>query len=185
MLAERYQYGCTANHRFTSFSMAKTLVAMAVGIAVAEGRINSINDAMDKYVPALAATAWKGVSIRHVMQMASGVRFDETYGKPDADISRLSRAGSAQRGSMAEVLADQRTGRLWRGLPALGPQRSHKQRWLGRPNRRGNDHPKEEAAPPAKAAPPSACIPRPPMPAARVVNARSAVLLVEELFVFG
>ena len=44
VLQERYQYGRSAEHRFTSFSMAKTLVAMAVGVAVAEGSIASIDD---------------------------------------------------------------------------------------------------------------------------------------------
>ena len=61
VLLERYQYGRSAEHRFTSFSMAKTLVAMAVGAAVAEGRITSIDDPVDKYEPALSASAWKGV----------------------------------------------------------------------------------------------------------------------------
>lgn len=89
MLLERYQYGRSAEHRFTSFSMAKTLVAMAVGAAVAEGRIDSIDDPVDKYEPALSASAWKGVALRQVLTMSSGVRFDETYDRRDTDIARL------------------------------------------------------------------------------------------------
>jgi CubicO group peptidase (beta-lactamase class C family) len=105
LLVERYQYGRNAEHRFTSFSMAKTVVAMAVGIAVAEGRIGSLDDQVDKYEPALADSAWKGVALRHVLNMASGVRFDETYDKPDTDIARLSRAWSQQQGSLLDKLA--------------------------------------------------------------------------------
>ena len=84
VLFEHYQYARTAEHRFTSFSMAKTVVAMAIGVALAEGRIASIDDPVERYEPALADTAWKGVLLRHALQMASGVRFDETYDRADA-----------------------------------------------------------------------------------------------------
>ena len=67
--------------------MAKTLVGMAVGIAIAEGRIASIDDPVERYEPALAETPWLGIPIRHVLNMASGVAFDETYDKPGTDIS--------------------------------------------------------------------------------------------------
>jgi CubicO group peptidase (beta-lactamase class C family) len=97
---ERYQYGRRAVDRFTSFSMAKTVVSMAVGIALAEGRIASIDEPVDQLEPALAGTAWKGVALRQVLNMASGVRFDETYDKPDNDIARLSRAWARQEGSL-------------------------------------------------------------------------------------
>ncbi|MBC7956263.1 MAG: serine hydrolase [Cytophagales bacterium] len=105
VFAERYQYGRTAVQRFTSWSMAKTVVAMAVGIAIEEKHIHSIDDPVDRYEPALALTAWKGVSIRHVLHMASGVKFDETYGVANSDVAQLSRAWSRQQRSLAEVLA--------------------------------------------------------------------------------
>ena len=105
VLQERYQYGRSAEHRFTSFSMAKTLVAMAVGVAVAEGSIASIDDPVDKYEPALAKSAWKGVALRQVLTMSSGVRFDETYDRGDTDIARLSRAWTSQQGALIDGLA--------------------------------------------------------------------------------
>ena len=104
VLVERYQYGRRAEDRFTSFSMAKTVVAMAVGVAIAEGRIASVDEPVDRIEPALAGTAWKGVALRQVLNMASGVRFDETYDKPDTDIARLSRAWTRQDGSLAAGL---------------------------------------------------------------------------------
>jgi CubicO group peptidase (beta-lactamase class C family) len=104
VLAERYQYGRTANDRFTSWSMAKTIVGMAMGAAVADGRIASIEDPVDKYEPALASSAWKGVPIRHVLNMSSGVKFDETYDRPDTDIARLSRPWTRGEGSLLEAL---------------------------------------------------------------------------------
>lgn len=104
ILVERYQYGRKAEDRFTSFSMAKTVVGLAVGIAVSEGRIASIDDPVDRYEPALAQTAWKGVPIRHVLNMASGVRFDETYDRRDTDIARLSRPWTMQEGGLLDAL---------------------------------------------------------------------------------
>ncbi len=100
VLVERYQYGRRATDRFTSFSMAKTVVAMAVGVAIAEGHIASVDEPVDRVEPALASTAWKGVPLRQVLNMASGVRFDETYDTPDSDIARLSRAWTRQEGSL-------------------------------------------------------------------------------------
>ena len=104
VLVERYQYGRQPEHRFTSFSMAKTVVAMAIGVAVSEGKIASVDDPVERYEPALADTAWKGVAIRHVLNMSSGVRFDETYDKPNTDIAALSRTWVRQGGGLLAAL---------------------------------------------------------------------------------
>ena len=89
ILVERYQYGRTDQHRLTSFSMAKTLIAMLIGIAVAEGRIRSIEEAAATYVPALAGTEYGATPIRHLLTMSSGVAFREDYDGAD-DSARLS-----------------------------------------------------------------------------------------------
>jgi len=104
ILVERYQYGRHAEQRFTSFSMAKTVVAMAVGVAVAEGRIGSVDDTVDRYEPALKDTAWAGVTLRQVLQMSSGVQFDETYDRADTDIATLSRTWSRQQGTLLAAI---------------------------------------------------------------------------------
>ncbi len=88
ILVERYQYGRRDTHRFTSWSMAKTLTAMLVGIAIEEGRIRSIDDRAGDYVPELTATEYGLTSIRHLLTMSSGVRFREDYAADD-DSSRL------------------------------------------------------------------------------------------------
>lgn len=104
LLYERYQYGRHGDQLMTSWSMAKTVVALAVGIAVAEGHLASIDDPLDKYEPFLARSAWKSVSIRHALNMASGARFDETYNVPGNDISRFSRPWSRHEGSYQDVM---------------------------------------------------------------------------------
>lgn len=88
ILYERYQYGRTEQDRFVSQSMAKTVTAMLIGIALAEGKIASIEDPVSKYVPDLAGSEYGGTRLRSLLTMSSGVQFREDYGGAD-DISRL------------------------------------------------------------------------------------------------
>ncbi|UPJ58266.1 serine hydrolase [Bradyrhizobium sp. 192] len=91
ILYEHYQYARTDRDRFLSQSMAKTLVAMLVGIAVSEGRIKSIDETVSTYVSGLAGTEYGSTSIRALLNMSSGVEFSEIYDGKD-DIARLGRA---------------------------------------------------------------------------------------------
>lgn len=88
ILVERYQYARHDRHRFASFSIAKTVTAMLVGIALAEGRIRSVDDPAGAYVAALADTEYGRTSLRHLLQMSSGIRFSESYSGQD-DVARL------------------------------------------------------------------------------------------------
>jgi CubicO group peptidase (beta-lactamase class C family) len=98
ILLERYQYARHDRHRFMSWSMAKTVTAMLIGIALAEGRIRSVDDAAAVYVPALVDTEYGRTSLRHLLQMSSGVRFVEEYSGKD-DAARLSADTFRQIGS--------------------------------------------------------------------------------------
>jgi CubicO group peptidase (beta-lactamase class C family) len=97
IFVERYQYGRTDRDRFTSWSMAKTVTAMLVGIAIAEGRIRSVDDLAATYVPALDGTEYGRTSLRHLLQMSSGVRFIEVYSGGD-DVTKLVLDTYIQRG---------------------------------------------------------------------------------------
>ena len=88
ILVERYQYARNDRHRFTSFSMAKTVTAMLIGIAIAEGHIRSVDDLAATYVPGLADTEYGRTSLRDLLQMSSGVHFSENYSGRD-DSARL------------------------------------------------------------------------------------------------
>jgi CubicO group peptidase (beta-lactamase class C family) len=88
IFVERYQYARTDRDRFTSWSMAKTVTSMLIGIAIDEGRIRSVDDPAAIYVPALAGTEYGQTSLRHLLQMSSGVRFVEEY-RPGDDVSKL------------------------------------------------------------------------------------------------
>ena len=89
ILFEHYQYGRTDRDRFVSHSMAKTVAAMLIGIAVAEGKIASIDDPVSAYVPELAGSEYGATRLRSLLTMSSGVQFREDYGGGD-DIARLS-----------------------------------------------------------------------------------------------
>ena len=82
ILFEHYQYARTDHDRLLSQSMAKTIVAMLVGIAVQEGAIRSIDQTAAEYVPALAGTEYGKTPIRALLHMASGVAFKEVYDAP-------------------------------------------------------------------------------------------------------
>ena len=86
---EHYFRGNTADARNTSWSMAKSFISALVGIAIAEGKISSVNDPITKYVPELIDSGYNNVPIKHVLQMSSGVRFDEGYSNPKSDINEL------------------------------------------------------------------------------------------------
>lgn len=105
---ERYQYDRNPTHRFLSNSMAKTITAMAVGIALKEGRIRSLDDRAEVYAPALAGTLYGQTSVRHLLRMASGAKFEERYDGKD-DLARYGAAtwqGSAADG--AKVITERR-----------------------------------------------------------------------------
>ena len=94
ILLERYQYGRLPTHRLISHSMAKSIVCLAIGLALAEGKIASLDDKVSKYVPELAGYPYGETSIRNLLRMASGVRFAEVYDGKD-DIAKFSRLRSA------------------------------------------------------------------------------------------
>lgn len=72
ILLERYQYERTGQHRLTSMSMAKTLTALAVGLAVKDGHIRSVDDPVTRYLPQLGSSQYGRTSIRQVLNMSSG-----------------------------------------------------------------------------------------------------------------
>jgi CubicO group peptidase (beta-lactamase class C family) len=76
---EDYRNRTVPEDRFISFSMAKTITALLVGLALEDGKIGSIDDPVSQYVPELKGGGYEGVSIRHLLQMRSGVAYEERY----------------------------------------------------------------------------------------------------------
>lgn len=86
---EQYWRGQHAGGVHISWSLAKSTISAMLGIAQAEGRIRSVMDPVERYAPALKGSAYEGVPLRDVLQMSSGVAFDENYDNPDADVVKL------------------------------------------------------------------------------------------------
>ncbi|MGB0920689.1 MAG: serine hydrolase domain-containing protein [Alphaproteobacteria bacterium] len=83
LIYERYAEGTDTHTRFTSMSVAKSVVATLVGLAEGDGLIQSLEDPLTGYLPELEGTAYEGVSIEQALQMSSGIKFTETYGPGD------------------------------------------------------------------------------------------------------
>jgi CubicO group peptidase (beta-lactamase class C family) len=85
---ERYTLtGGPATH-WMSMSVAKSFVSALVGIAVGDGFIRGVEAPITDYVPELKGSAYDGVSIKDVLQMSSGARWNEDYSDPDSDLVR-------------------------------------------------------------------------------------------------
>ncbi len=89
VVMEDYELGIGPDTRWISFSMAKSISSMLVGAAIRQGLIASIDDPVIKYVPALKGGVYDPVTVRNLLQMASGVKWDETYTDPRSDRRKL------------------------------------------------------------------------------------------------
>ena len=87
ILLERYTLGNDENSRWISFSIAKSVVSMLIGAAIADGYIGSVDEPVTRYLPLLAGSGYEGVSIRNVLQMASGVAWNEDYADPKSNVA--------------------------------------------------------------------------------------------------
>jgi CubicO group peptidase (beta-lactamase class C family) len=88
---ERYQYERKPTDRFTSQSMAKSITSLAIGFALEEGKIKSLDDRADQYAPKLRGTVYGETTIRNLLRMASGARHNQRY-DGTGDEARFSQA---------------------------------------------------------------------------------------------
>ncbi len=93
---EKYRFGNSERTRWMSMSIAKSITSTLVGAALKQGHIASLSDPVMQYVPSLRGSAYEGVSVRDVLMMSSGVRWDETYTDPRSDRRRLLEAQISQ-----------------------------------------------------------------------------------------
>ena len=92
MVYENYWLGNNENKRHISWSVAKSFISALVGIAYEEGLIDSLDDPVTKYLDDFKETGYDGVTIKDILQMSSGVLFNEDYADYDSDINRFGRA---------------------------------------------------------------------------------------------
>ncbi|WIY25983.1 serine hydrolase domain-containing protein [Parasedimentitalea psychrophila] len=102
---ESYYLGTSSSDRRVSWSVAKSYLSALFGVLMEEGAIASLDDPVTKYAPLLEGSAYDGASIRNVLNMASGVSFDEDYLEYSSDINRMGRV-IALGGTLDQFTAD-------------------------------------------------------------------------------
>ena len=90
IILENYAHGRTAEDRWTSFSVAKSVTGLLVGAALKDGYIDSLDDPVTDYIPDLAGSGYDNVNVRQLITMTSGVKWNEDYEDPNSDVSQAS-----------------------------------------------------------------------------------------------
>jgi CubicO group peptidase (beta-lactamase class C family) len=88
---ERYGLEFDGGGRWTSFSVAKSVTSTLVGAALRDGHIRSMDDKVSDYIPAMKGSAYDEVSIRQLLTMTSGVRWNEDYADPNSDVAKFNK----------------------------------------------------------------------------------------------
>lgn len=84
---EQYGLDFAPEGRWTSFSVAKSFTSTLVGAAIKDGYIRSIDDSVSEYIPDLKGSAYDNVTIKQLLTMTSGVKWNEDYGDPQSDVA--------------------------------------------------------------------------------------------------
>lgn len=101
---ETYQRGNTEKTRWMSMSMAKSITSTLAAVAIKDGLIKGLDAQVVDYVPKLKGSAYDGVSLRNVLMMSSGVKWNETYTDPKSDRRALLNAQISQKAGAAVEL---------------------------------------------------------------------------------
>lgn len=88
IIAEHYENAMTPRTPHMAFSVSKSVVSTVTGILIGEGLMDPAAP-ITELLPELERTGWNGATLQHVLDMTSGVKFDETYGGPNSDILML------------------------------------------------------------------------------------------------
>lgn len=89
VMFEDYALGFRPDERWTSFSVAKSFTSTLLGAAIADGAIESVDQLVTDIIPALAGTAYDGVTVGQIATMTSGVRWNEDYTDPNSDVAKM------------------------------------------------------------------------------------------------
>lgn len=88
---EKYALGYGPQGRWTSFSVAKSFTSTLVGAAIRDGFIKNLEDRVTAYMPDLQGSSYDDVTVRQLLTMTSGVRWNEDYTDPKSDVALFNR----------------------------------------------------------------------------------------------
>jgi CubicO group peptidase (beta-lactamase class C family) len=86
---ERYLSPHSPTTRWNSFSVAKSITSTLVGAAMKDGYIHSLDDRVTRYITALRGSAYDDVTVRQLLTMTSGVKWNEDYTDVNSDVARM------------------------------------------------------------------------------------------------
>ncbi len=86
---EKYALGYGPEGRWTSFSVAKSFTSTLVGAAMKDGYIKSLDDKVTQYIPGLRGSVYDDVTVRQLLTMTSGVKWNEDYADPKSDVAQF------------------------------------------------------------------------------------------------
>jgi len=86
---ERYVAPHSRTTRWNSFSVAKSVTSTLVGAAMKDGYIHSLDDAVTRYITGLRGSAYEDVTVRQLLTMTSGVKWNEDYTDVNSDVARM------------------------------------------------------------------------------------------------
>jgi len=86
---ERYIPPHSAATRWNSFSIAKSITSTLLGAAIKDGDIQSLDHQVTRYVPQLRGSAYDVVTVRQLLTMTSGVKWNEDYTDVHSDVARM------------------------------------------------------------------------------------------------
>src|SRR5262249_25231311 len=86
---ERYAPPDSPTTRWNSFSIAKSITSTLVGAAMKDGDIKSLDDPVTRYIKGLRGSAYDDVTVRQLLTMTSGVKWNEDYTDVNSDVARM------------------------------------------------------------------------------------------------
>ncbi|HLS30939.1 MAG TPA: serine hydrolase [Flavobacteriaceae bacterium] len=89
IILEEYADGIDKEMLWTSFSVAKSISSLLLGVALEEGDIESLDDKLKKYIPELKGQDYGEVTVRQLLTMTSGIAWNEDYEDPDSDVAQM------------------------------------------------------------------------------------------------
>jgi CubicO group peptidase (beta-lactamase class C family) len=119
IVLERYGLGETADDRWTSFSVGKSLTSTLIGAAIKDGYIKGLDAPVIDYLPGLKGSAYDGVTIRQLLTMSSGAKWNEDYTDPKSDVNQFALGNPGPNGEnpivayMAKLTRETSPGSKW------------------------------------------------------------------------
>ncbi|HVR67538.1 MAG TPA: serine hydrolase [Verrucomicrobiae bacterium] len=102
---ERYALGNAPDSKLHSFSVGKSFMSTLLGAAIHQGHIRSVEEPVAKYLPQVEGSGYETCSIRNLLQMSSGVKWEEGYRDGASSFARMFDASiGRQKGGIMEVM---------------------------------------------------------------------------------